>query len=129
MSLDSNRFGICNAKQRVAALDMARKLRDGGALELSPCDLWPYLRGRTLWLLGDSHTKSLYKSLQCFMLDFWEGKECAASPEAVLMQQLDALPTAHGESRFGLWDLKAGIAVGSAALKRALVKLGFDYLE
>jgi hypothetical protein len=33
------------------------------------------------------------------MLDFWEGKECAASPEAVLMQQLDALPTAHGESR------------------------------
>jgi hypothetical protein len=52
MSLDSNRFGICNAKQRVAALDMARKLRDGGALKLSPCDLWPYLRGRTLWLLG-----------------------------------------------------------------------------
>ena len=23
-------------------------------LELTPCDLWPFLRGRTLWLVGDS---------------------------------------------------------------------------
>ena len=23
-------------------------------LQLTPCDLWPYLRGRTLWLVGDS---------------------------------------------------------------------------
>lgn len=23
-------------------------------LRMTPCDLWPFLRGRTLWLLGDS---------------------------------------------------------------------------
>ena len=29
--------------------DGAREL-----LALTPCDLWPYMRGRTLWLVGDS---------------------------------------------------------------------------
>ena len=29
--------------------DGAREL-----LTLTPCDLWPYMRGRTLWLVGDS---------------------------------------------------------------------------
>ena len=23
-------------------------------LELTPCDLYPFIRGRTLWLIGDS---------------------------------------------------------------------------
>jgi hypothetical protein len=26
-------------------------------LQLTPCDLWPFIRGRTLWLLGDSLTQ------------------------------------------------------------------------
>ena len=25
-----------------------------GLLELTPCDLWPYIRGKTIWLIGDS---------------------------------------------------------------------------
>ncbi len=23
-------------------------------LQLTPCDLWPFIRGRTIWLMGDS---------------------------------------------------------------------------
>ena len=29
-------------------------------LRMTPCDLWPFLRGRTLWLLGDSITQVRY---------------------------------------------------------------------
>lgn len=28
-----------------------------GMMTLTPCDLWPFLRGRTLWLAGDSITQ------------------------------------------------------------------------
>ena len=28
-----------------------------GMLRLTPCDLWPFIEGRTLWLLGDSTTE------------------------------------------------------------------------
>lgn len=38
------------------------------ALSLGPCHLWPYLDGRTLWLLGDSHVLDLYRALSCFLL-------------------------------------------------------------
>jgi hypothetical protein len=31
------------------------------ALQLTPCDLWPLLRGRTLFLLGDSQMLDFYK--------------------------------------------------------------------
>ena len=33
-------------------------------LRFTPCDLWPYLRGRTLWLVGDSITQVSPSSLQ-----------------------------------------------------------------
>lgn len=29
-------------------------------------------RGRTLWLIGDSHTYDLFHSVACLMLDFWD---------------------------------------------------------
>jgi hypothetical protein len=32
--------------------DLAKNLGGGSILQLSPCDLVPYLRGRTLWLIG-----------------------------------------------------------------------------
>jgi hypothetical protein len=46
-------------------------------LRLTPCDLWPFLRGRTLWLLGDSiaqarsrparvHAKERQDQFTCF---------------------------------------------------------------
>ena len=32
----------------------------------------PLCRGRTLWLIGDSHTYDLFHSVACLMLDFWD---------------------------------------------------------
>ena len=28
--------------------------------------------GRTLWIIGDSHTKDLYHAVACLMLDLWD---------------------------------------------------------
>ncbi|KAK9868045.1 hypothetical protein WJX84_001376 [Apatococcus fuscideae] len=41
-------------------------------LTMTPCDLFPYLRGRTLWLLGDAAMKEFMQALQCFFLEFWD---------------------------------------------------------
>ena len=32
-----------------------------GPLTLTPCDFWPFVRGRTIWFLGDSQTLDFYK--------------------------------------------------------------------
>ncbi|KIY98626.1 hypothetical protein MNEG_9339 [Monoraphidium neglectum] len=93
------KFAVCSQEQRAAGLRVAQQLRGGAALGVAPCDLWPYLRGRTLWLLGDSHSKQLFKALQCFLIDFWDGRECKASGDDNLVKQLDALPLRPGESR------------------------------
>ena len=118
----------------------AKTLGGGRALQLSPCDLMPYIQGRTLWLLGcvaisssmgnshdcagsavtgqvylsfdvlllccffvafrDSHTKSLYRALQCFLIDFWKNQaECEASTDAQAVEQLKKLPVADGDSQ------------------------------
>lgn len=42
------------------------------ALRLTPCDLWAHLRGRTLWLLGDSMMLDFYKVS-------WRALFCACS--------------------------------------------------
>ena len=41
-------------------------------LTLTPCDLWPWLRGRTLWLVGDSMMQQTAKAAICFMYEFWD---------------------------------------------------------
>ena len=41
-------------------------------LTLTPCDLWPWLRGRTLWLVGDSMMQQMSKAAICFMYEFWD---------------------------------------------------------
>jgi hypothetical protein len=46
------KFPICSADQARATLEVASKLHSGEPLRLTPCDLYPYLRGRTLWILG-----------------------------------------------------------------------------
>lgn len=28
-------------------------------LQMTPCDVWPFIRGRTVWLMGDSITQVL----------------------------------------------------------------------
>jgi len=90
---------VCSAEQRNASIALASKLYGGAPLALSPCDLYPYLTNRTLWLFGDSHTKQLFKALQCFLIDFWDQQECLVSPNATLERALDKLPAAPGESK------------------------------
>lgn len=34
----------------------------------------------------DSHSKQLYKALQCFMFDFWDGKDCRPTADEALEQ-------------------------------------------
>lgn len=93
-------WGSCNEQQIAKTLDYAKSLGGGGAFRLSPCDLVRYLRGRTLWLIGDSHTKILYRSLQCFLIDFWQNQEvCEASTDTWAVQALQRLPVAPGDSQ------------------------------
>lgn len=45
-------INVCEAWQ-VAALEKVVRQYDSGAMtEFSPCQLWPYLRNRTLWVVG-----------------------------------------------------------------------------
>lgn len=39
---------------------------------MTPCDLFRQIRGRTLWVIGDSMSKDLTKALKCFMLEFFD---------------------------------------------------------
>lgn len=39
---------------------------------MTPCDLWPYIEGRTLWVTGDSISQEFMRGLQCFMMEFWD---------------------------------------------------------
>lgn len=43
----------------------------GRALQdFSPCELFARIRGRTLWLMGDSQAYNLYYALECFLREF-----------------------------------------------------------
>eukprot|EP00775_Hariotina_reticulata_P004106 gene4106-4352_t len=81
--------------------ELAKSLNGGEALRLSPCDLIPFIRGRTLWLVGDSHTKSFYRALQCFLIDAWDNQQqlCETSQDAYAVQELRNLPVRAGESQ------------------------------
>lgn len=41
-------------------------------LTMTPCDLWPLIQGRTLWVAGDSISQEFMRGLQCFMMEFWD---------------------------------------------------------
>ena len=66
-------------------------------------------RGRTLWIVGDSHTYDLYHAVACLMLDFWDynfqgarpidGEEAAfeaLSEHVVHSKPPECLPLAEG---------------------------------
>lgn len=36
----------------------------------TPCELFQRIRGRTLWLLGDSQTWNFYYAVECFLREF-----------------------------------------------------------
>lgn len=72
---------ICPAKEQAtlmahySARAAAGDAWAGNMLRVTPCDLWPFLRGRTLWLLGDSITQARptpppRRSLQA-LWEFW----------------------------------------------------------
>uniref|UniRef100_A0A383VCQ2 Trichome birefringence-like N-terminal domain-containing protein n=1 Tax=Tetradesmus obliquus TaxID=3088 RepID=A0A383VCQ2_TETOB len=92
-------WGVCNQEQRRHSLEYARTLGNGDILRLTPCHVLKFLRGRTLWLIGDSHSKTLYRALQCFLFDFWDQRECEASAAAADVQALYNLPAAPGQSK------------------------------
>jgi len=48
----SSSFGFCNEEQRAAGRSVAEQLHGGAPMKMSPCDIFPYIRGRTLWLIG-----------------------------------------------------------------------------
>ncbi|CAL5221674.1 g3905 [Coccomyxa viridis] len=41
-------------------------------LTLTPCDLFSLVRGRTMWLMGDSMMQEFMKAIMCFMVEFWD---------------------------------------------------------
>lgn len=44
---------LCNASTVDAAIDRALAQDNAGdLLTMTPCDLWPYMRGRTTWVIG-----------------------------------------------------------------------------
>jgi hypothetical protein len=87
---------MCDSSQAENALKVGRTLGGGAAMSMTPCDILPYLRGRTLWILGDSHAKALYKALQCFLIDFWNHQECETSTDSGAVSQLFNLPERSG---------------------------------
>ena len=41
-------------------------------LTITPCDLFTLVRGRIIWVVGDSQTLDMSKALQCFLHEFWD---------------------------------------------------------
>lgn len=39
-------------------------------LRMVPCDLWRALRGRQLWLIGDSQAQRFHRQMSCFLEPF-----------------------------------------------------------
>lgn len=50
-------------------------------LLVRPCQLFPYLEGRTLWIIGDSMSKDFAFAFQCFMLEFWDREDSGRWPK------------------------------------------------
>ncbi|KAL4438162.1 hypothetical protein ABPG77_010523 [Micractinium sp. CCAP 211/92] len=40
-------------------------------LTLTPCDFWRHIKGRTLYMMGDSMMLDFFKAMKCFMFEFW----------------------------------------------------------
>ena len=64
-------------------------------LGLTPCDMWPYFRGRTTWLVGDSMmqvlcTQSLYVEVFTRGLLFSFARRCRSG---ALQLMLRCMPT------------------------------------
>lgn len=68
---------ICEDWLQKAQLADYRERGWESILAATPCDLWRFLRGRTLWIMGDSQSQDLFKALQCFLHECVSGlRDC-----------------------------------------------------
>jgi len=96
---NQGQWGVCTWEQRQQSLPYLEAAGRGAALNMKPCDIWPYIRGRTLWIIGDSFAKDLYKSMQCFLMDFWPHTECKPHTDSYLVKVLYDIPVQSGQSK------------------------------
>ncbi|KAK9830112.1 hypothetical protein WJX72_009847 [[Myrmecia] bisecta] len=69
-SLEPQYANICSAELQQKLLERLLEQDRRELLELTPCDLWPMLQGRTTWIVGDSQSRHLYFALLCFLSEF-----------------------------------------------------------
>lgn len=62
--------------------------RFASLLPMLPCDLWAALRGRTLWLAGDSQSQRMYRTVRCFLREFLEPTPREAVWDAALARDV-----------------------------------------
>ena len=82
-----------------------------GLLELTPCDLWPYIRGKTVWLIGDSimqvsrlpKTTNTRPPARAALMKF----NCPLRTDRVRMMEVHALKW-RAEQSMVCWNVKAG---------------------
>ena len=63
----------CAVDEQDSFLARMIALEEWSLLQLTPCDLWTQIHGRTIWFAGDSQTRDLFKAVECFMYEFWDG--------------------------------------------------------
>lgn len=61
---ESDAGAICPAHLREEMIQSYLARGYDGPLTLTPCDLWPFIRNRTTWILGDSQSLDFYKVCQ-----------------------------------------------------------------
>ena len=54
--------------------------RYASLLTAVPCDTWRLLKGRTLWLVGDSQAQRFYRQMVCYLRPFALPKEHSPDP-------------------------------------------------
>ncbi|KAK9816555.1 hypothetical protein WJX72_001866 [[Myrmecia] bisecta] len=63
---------------------------------MTPCDLWPYLRGRTTWIIGDSQALDFHIALECFMKEFWGLEETPMTDDQAVLDKFIAIASIAG---------------------------------
>eukprot|EP00884_Botryococcus_braunii_P023107 jgi/Botrbrau1/9480/Bobra.0252s0098.2 len=69
---------VCNPWDQTVFQSMLVERAELGApgyrdmLTFTPCDMFRYIRGRTLWLVGDSMQQEFMRGVQCFFYEFWD---------------------------------------------------------
>lgn len=74
-------------------IDELLKLEKWQILQLTPCDIFKQLKGRTLWLLGDSMMLDMMKALECFLRPFWKGSDWEQARTERQFEEGPVMPT------------------------------------